>query len=62
MILKAVELKERDWRAVLAVLKTNWEVLGEEGKIYGDCDIGKKSLQEHLRKRASALLKKVKDK
>ena len=30
--LKAVELKGRDWRTVLAFLKSNWEVLGEEGK------------------------------
>ena len=62
LILKAVELKGRDWRTVLAFLKSNWEVLGEEGKIYRDCDIGEKSLQERLRKRASALLNKVKDK
>ena len=62
LILKAVELKGRDWRTVLAFLKSNWEVLGEKGKIYRDCDIGEKSLQERLRKRASALLKKVKDK
>ena len=40
LILKAVELKGRDWRTVLAFLKSNWEVLGEEGKIYRDCDIG----------------------
>ena len=62
LILKAVELKGRDWRTVLAFLKTNWEVLGEEGKIYRDCNIGEKSLQERLRKRAWALLNKVKDK
>ena len=62
LILKAVELKGRDWRTVLAFLKSNWEVLGEEGKIYRDCDIGEKSLQEHLRKGVSALLNKVKDK
>ena len=62
LILKAVELKGRDWRTVLAFLKTNWEVLGEEGKIYRDCDIGEKSLQERLRKRASSLLNKVKEK
>jgi len=54
LILKAVELKGRDWRTVLAFLKSNWEALGEEGKIYRDCDIGEKSLQERLRKRASA--------
>ena len=46
LILKAVELKGRDWRTVLAFLKSIWEVLGEEGKIYRDCDIGEKSLQE----------------
>ena len=62
LILKAVELKGRDWRTVLAFLKSNWEVLGEEGKIYRDFDIGEKSLQERLTKRASALLNKVKDK
>ena len=62
LILKAVELKGRDWRTVLAFSKSNWEVLGEEGKIYRDCDIGEKSLKERLRKRASALLNKVKDK
>ena len=62
LILKAIELKGRDWRTVLAFLKSNLGVLGEEGKIYRDCDIGEKSLQERLRKRASALLNKVKDK
>ena len=62
LILKGVELKGRDWRTVLAFLKSNSEVRGEEGKIYGDCDIGEKSLQERIRKRAAALLNKVKDK
>ena len=32
LILKAVELKGRDWRTVLAFLKSNWEVLGEKRK------------------------------
>ena len=49
LILKAVELKGRDWRTVLPFLKSNWEVLGEEEKTYRDCDIGEKSLQERLR-------------
>ena len=34
LILTAVELEGRDWRAVLAFLKRNWEVLGEEGELY----------------------------
>ena len=62
LILKPVQLKGRDWRTVLAFLKSNWKGLGEEGKIYRDCDISEKSLQERLRKRAAALLNKVKDK
>ena len=32
LILKAVEPKGHDWRAVLAFLKKNWEVLREEGE------------------------------
>ena len=34
LILKAVELKGRDWRTVLAFFKSNWKVLAEEGNIY----------------------------
>ena len=62
MKLNAVELKGRDWRTDLAFLKSNWEVLGEKGKTWRDRNIGEKSLQERLRKQASALLNKVKDK
>ena len=50
LILEAAELKGGDWLTVLAFLKTNWEILGEEGKIYRDYNIGRKSLQERLRK------------
>ena len=64
MILKAVELKGRDWRAVLAFLKRNWEFLGlgEKGELYRSCDIGDKRLHDRLRKRASTLLGKEKEK
>ena len=62
MILKAIELKGRDWRTVLAFFKSNWEVLGEEEKTYRDCNIGEKSFQERPRKQVSALLNKGKDK
>ncbi|KAJ7386459.1 hypothetical protein OS493_008588 [Desmophyllum pertusum] len=62
LILKAVELKGRDWRAVLAFLKRNCEVLGQEGKLYRDCDIGDKSIHDRLRKRASTFLRKPKEK
>lgn len=62
LILKAVELKGRDWRAVLAFLKRNWEVLGEEGELYRSCDIGDKRFHDRLRKRASTLLGKEKEK
>ena len=62
LILKAVELKGRDWRAVLAFLKRNWEVLGHEGKLYRDCDISDKSVHDRLRKRASTFLRKAKEK
>ena len=58
LILKAVELKGRDRRAVLAFLKRNCEVLGQEGKLYRDCDIGDKSIHDRLRKRASTFLRK----
>ena len=60
MILKAVELKGRDWRAVLTFLKRNWEFLGEKGELYRSCDIGDKRLHDRLRKRASTLLGKEK--
>lgn len=58
LMLKAVKLKGRKWRAVLKFLKSNWEVLGEEGHLYRDCDIGDKSLQDRLRKRALNFLSK----
>ena len=45
MIVRAVELNGRDWRAVLAFLKRNWEVLGEEGELYRICDIGDRSIR-----------------
>lgn len=61
LILKAVELCGRDWRAVLAFLKRNWEVLGKEGEIYRDCDVGDKSMHDRLRKRAAVFLSKAKD-
>ena len=48
LILKSVQLKRRDWRAVLAFLKTNWEVLGKDGQFYRDCDIGERSIQDRL--------------
>ena len=62
LILKAVELKGRDWGAVLAVLKRNWEGLGEEGELHQSCNIGDNRLHDRLRKRVSALLGKKKEK
>ena len=58
LIIRAVELNGRDWRAVLAFLKRNWEVLGEEGELYRDYDIGDRSIQDRLRKRAATVLGK----
>lgn len=58
LIIRAVELNGRDWRAVLAFLKRNWEVLGEKGELYRDCDIGDRSIQDRLRKRAATVLSK----
>ena len=58
LIIRAAELNGRDWRAVLAFLKRNWEVLGEEGELYRDCDIGDRSIQDRLRKRAAIVLGK----
>ena len=55
LIIRAVELNGRDWRAVLTFLKRNWEVLGEEGELYRDCDIGDRSIQDRLRKRAATI-------
>lgn len=62
LILKAAELKGRDWRAVLAFLKRNWEFLGEKGELYRSCDVGNRRLHDRLRNRASTLLGKEKEK
>ena len=61
LILKAHELCGRDWRAVLAFLKRNWEVLGKEEEIYRDCDVGDENMHDRLRKRAAVFLSKAKD-
>ena len=45
MIVRAVELNGRDWRAVLAFLKRNWEVLGEEEELYRICGIGDRRIR-----------------
>lgn len=56
MIIKAVEMKGRNWRVVLTFMKQNSKILGKEGEV-GDC-----GMQDRLRKGASFLLNKGKEK
>ena len=62
IIVKAVEMKGRDWRAVLTFMKQNCEILGKHVEFYQKCEVGDRGMQDRLRIRASLLLKKDKEK
>lgn len=62
IIIKAVEMKGCDWRAMLTFMKQNCKILGKDGEFYQTCVVGDRGMQERHRKRASLLLNKDKEK
>lgn len=62
MIVRAVEMKGRDWRAVLTFMKQNSEILGKDGGFYEKCEVGDSKMRDRLRKLASLFLNKGKEK
>lgn len=56
MILKAVEARGRDWRAVLQFMMKHSEVFDKDAQtFYGSCEVTDKKMHERLRKRFSLL-------